>query len=119
MLFYFTGTGNCLYVARQIEENPVSIPQAIRSETLDFSADRIGIVAPVYGHEVPQMVKAFMHRARFHTDYIQLSGFTQGRLRRSLAHITTVLFATSFSCRSLCFALNFSLTSVREAIKMR
>lgn len=72
MLFYFTGTGNCLYVARQIEENPVSIPQAIRSETLDFSADRIGIVAPVYGHEVPQMVKAFMHRARFHTDYFYM-----------------------------------------------
>ena len=55
------------------------------------------------------------HKSR----YIQLSSFTQGRLRRSLAHITTVLFAISFSCRSLCFALNFSLTSVREAIKMR
>ena len=39
---------------------------------------------------------------------------TGGRLRRSLAHITTVLFATSFSCRSLCFALNFpSRASVR------
>lgn len=55
------------------------------------------------------------HKSR----YIQLSGFTQGRLRRSLAHITTVLFAISFSCRFLCFALNFSLTSIREAIKMR
>ena len=65
--------------------------------------------------ETLMSVNPSAHKSR----YIQLSGFTQGRLRRSLAHITTVLFATSFSCRSLCFALNFSLTSVREAIKMR
>lgn len=65
--------------------------------------------------ETLMSVNPSAHKSR----YIQLSSFTQGRLRRSLAHITTVLFATSFSCRSLCFALNFSLTSVREAIKMR
>ena len=29
MLFYFTGTGNSLYVARQIEEKPISIPQIL------------------------------------------------------------------------------------------
>ena len=58
-------------------------------------------------------VNTSAHKSR----YIQLSGCTQGKAPASLAHITTVLFATSFSCRSLYFALNFSLTSVREAIK--
>jgi hypothetical protein len=29
MVFYFTGTGNSLYVAKQLEKFPVSIPQAI------------------------------------------------------------------------------------------
>ena len=28
MVFYFTGTGNSLYVAKQLEENPISIPLA-------------------------------------------------------------------------------------------
>lgn len=72
MLFYFTGTGNSLYAAKQIEENPVSIPQVMKGEKLDFTADAIGIVAPVYGHEVPEMVREFMHTANFHTDYFYM-----------------------------------------------
>ena len=72
MVFYFTGTGNSLYAAGQLEDNPVSIPQIIHSEKLDFSAESIGIVAPVYGHEVPSMVCAFMKKATFHTDYFYM-----------------------------------------------
>ena len=72
MLFYFTGTGNCLYAAKQIEENPVSIPQVMKGSELDFTADAIGIVSPVYGHEVPNMVREFMHKATFHTNYFYM-----------------------------------------------
>ena len=72
MLFFFTGTGNSLYVAKQIEKQPISIPQVIHEENLDFTAHQIGIVAPVYGHEVPQMVKDFLKRANFHTDYFYM-----------------------------------------------
>lgn len=72
MLFYFTGTGNSLYAAKQIEENPISIPQVMKSGELDFTADAIGIVAPVYGHEVPEMVRTFMHKATFHTNYFYM-----------------------------------------------
>lgn len=72
MVFYFTGTGNSLYIAKQIEKNPVSIPQAIHEERAVYSADSIGIVAPVYGHEVPQMVKDFLKKTAFHTDYFYM-----------------------------------------------
>ena len=72
MIFYFTGTGNSLYIAKQLAECPVSIPQAMKQETLDFTAERIGIVAPVYGHEMPQMVKDFLKKAKFHTDYFYI-----------------------------------------------
>lgn len=72
MVFYFTGTGNSLYIAKQIEKNPISIPQAIHRESQEFSAERIGIVAPVYGHEVPAMVKDFLRKAVFHTDYFYM-----------------------------------------------
>ena len=72
MVFYFTGTGNSLYIARQIEDDPVSIPQVMHNESQEFSADSIGIVAPVYGHEVPQMVKDFMEKAIFHTNYFYM-----------------------------------------------
>lgn len=72
MIFYFTGTGNSLYVARQLSENPISIPQAIHQESLTFTADQIGIVTPVYGHEVPSMVKEFLKKAEFHTNYFYM-----------------------------------------------
>lgn len=70
MIFYFTGTGNSLYVAKKLDENTISIPQIIKEEPLEFSADSIGIVCPVYGHEIPGMVKDFIRRASFKTDYL-------------------------------------------------
>lgn len=72
MVFYFTGTGNSLFIAKQIEEHPISIPQVIHRERQEFFADSIGIVAPVYGHEVPTMVKDFLRKAVFHTDYFYM-----------------------------------------------
>ncbi|HIZ56803.1 MAG TPA: EFR1 family ferrodoxin [Firmicutes bacterium] len=72
MVFYFTGTGNSLYIAKQITENPVSIPQVMQQTHMEFTADSIGIVAPVYGHEVPLMVKDFLKQAVFHTDYFYM-----------------------------------------------
>ena len=49
MVFYFTGTGNSLYVAKQLEAAPISIPQVIQRQSLDFQADAIGVVCPIYG----------------------------------------------------------------------
>ena len=37
MVFYFTGTGNSLYIAKQLAEHPISIPQAMKQDTLDFT----------------------------------------------------------------------------------
>lgn len=70
MIFYFTGTGNSLYVAKELDQNIISIPQIIKEEKPEFSADSIGIVCPVYGHEMPGMVKEFIRRASFETDYL-------------------------------------------------
>ncbi len=72
MVFFFTGTGNSLSIAKQIEKNPISIPQAIHQTPLEFTDDTIGIVAPVYGHEVPAMVKAFLQKGKFHTPYFYM-----------------------------------------------
>ncbi len=72
MVFYFTGTGNSLYVAKQIEEDPISIPQVMRTGNSEFTSESIGIVAPIYGHELPSMVKEFMKKSIFHTDYFYI-----------------------------------------------
>lgn len=72
MIFYFTGTGNCLYVAKKMETHPISIPQIINHPSLNFKDEKIGIVAPIYGHEMPEMVKDFIKKATFETDYFYL-----------------------------------------------
>ena len=70
MVFYFTGTGNSLYVAKRLDEDLRSIPQAIHGEKQVYKAEKIGIVCPVYGHEMPGMVKDFLKKAVFQSEYL-------------------------------------------------
>ena len=73
MFFYFPGAGTSLYAGKQRAGACRSIPRLLRSgRPLDFSAGRIGIVAPIYGHELPGMVKDFLKTARFDTNYFFL-----------------------------------------------
>lgn len=76
MVFYFTATGNCLYVARELaaaegDGEPVSIPQEMhRTGELTYADEAIGIVYPIYGHLMPHTVRQFIERAHFDTPYL-------------------------------------------------
>ena len=72
IILYFTGTGNCLYVARQLADNNteiLSIPQLVKQDRYEFEADEIGIVYPIYGHMPPSMVRNFIKQARLVAPY--------------------------------------------------
>ena len=72
IILYFTATGNCLYVARQLAgENAelLSIPQLVKQGRYAFEADEIGIVYPIYGHMPPNMVREFIKEARLKAAY--------------------------------------------------
>ena len=43
MVFYFTGTGNSLYIAKQIEKDPVSIPEEI-CKTVTYSRGKLEMI---------------------------------------------------------------------------
>ena len=72
MVFYFTATGNSLYVAKELEAAPISIAQAIYDQTKVYRAEQIGIVCPVFGHEMPELVKEFLRDSLFETDYFYI-----------------------------------------------
>lgn len=72
VVFYFTATGNSLYAAKQLEEQPVSIAQAIHDKQPVYQAEKIGIVCPVFGHEVPALVRKFLDRSVFQTPYFYM-----------------------------------------------
>ena len=72
IIFYFTGTGNCLYIARQLAgENAelLSIPQMVKRGKYDFEADEIGLVYPIYGHMPLYMVRQFIQKAKLSAKY--------------------------------------------------
>ena len=65
-IFYFSGTGNCLKIARDLaaelgKTEAISIAKAIKSH-IDTAADRIGFVFPVYALNVPLIVSDFIKR---------------------------------------------------------
>ena len=72
MIFYFTATGNCLYVAKELDGNNISIAQELKKEELDYEDDMIGIVSPIYGGELPLIVREFISKAHFKTSYLYM-----------------------------------------------
>jgi ferredoxin/flavodoxin len=67
-VYYFTGTGNSLAVAKELSEKLraenidavlVPVPSAIRKTAVKPEAEIVGIVFPVYYIDLPNMVKAF------------------------------------------------------------
>ncbi|MBE6887946.1 MAG: 4Fe-4S ferredoxin [Ruminococcaceae bacterium] len=86
MVFYFTATGNSLYVAKNLDKEYISIPQALKNSELSFKAEKIGIVCPVYGHEMPKMVKQFISKAKFETEYLYVV-LTYGGMHGGAAEI--------------------------------
>lgn len=71
MIFYFSATGNCLDIARNLDSNILSIPQELKKEgKLHYKDEAIGIVVPDYASELPQIVRRFLQRTTFETNYL-------------------------------------------------
>ncbi len=68
-IYYFSGTGNSLYVARDIAEKTngklISIPAVMNKQSIKTDANSIGIVFPVYMahlYGIPLIVERFIKK---------------------------------------------------------
>ena len=66
-IFYFSGTGNSLMVARDLAEelgdtSVVSIAGAIKNKEVDISGECIGFVFPLYYQGIPAIVQEFIKK---------------------------------------------------------
>ncbi|MGB4590393.1 MAG: EFR1 family ferrodoxin [Clostridiaceae bacterium] len=68
MIFYFSGTGNSYYAAREISkginEEIIDIAQAMKNKQFDFklrTGEKAGFVFPVYFYGIPTIVAEFIH----------------------------------------------------------
>lgn len=87
MVFCFSATGNSLYVARALDDDVRSIAHELKQGPGVYRADTIGIVTPVYYHELPAPVRAFIREATFECDYFYVVG-TYGCKHGGFAELT-------------------------------
>ncbi|MCL2688176.1 MAG: EFR1 family ferrodoxin [Methanobrevibacter sp.] len=74
MIFYFTGTGNSLYVAKKIQKvdggELVNIGQALNENNFSYTiekGEKVGIVFPVYYWGLPTIVSEFVKKLKLET----------------------------------------------------
>lgn len=78
MIFYFSGTGNTQWVARQLAEATGEklyyIPDELRKGELSYTMatdERLGFCFPTHGWQPPRIVREFIRRAHFEaTTYV-------------------------------------------------
>lgn len=66
-IYYFTGTGNSLSVAKKTAENlacdsVIAIADEIKKDNLSCNSDIIGIVTPLYCSGLPKIVSDFLNK---------------------------------------------------------
>lgn len=74
MILYFSATGNCKYVAtrltRAAQQEMLSIADCIKENRYDFADETISIISPTYDWGLPSIVKEFLEKASFQTEYL-------------------------------------------------
>jgi ferredoxin len=69
-ILYFSATGNCLYVAKRLGGELWSIPQLQKNGVYEITGDAVGIICPVYGFTLPNLVKEYLEKTTIKADYI-------------------------------------------------
>jgi ferredoxin len=74
-VFYFTGTGNCLAVAKQIvkqfnEYELIMINRKLIEEHQVVDTDQCLVIFPAYGYGLPSMVREFFKKIKINSEYL-------------------------------------------------
>jgi len=96
-IYYFSGTGNSLAVSKKLNDilmeksEIISIPNVIQKK-IKIHADIVGIVFPVYFHDIPDIVRRFIKNMEFDSSpYIYAIATMAGELGHSFYTINKLL----------------------------
>lgn len=82
-IFYFTSTGNNLYISKRIGGEIYSIPKLMKEGRYEFEDEKIGIVFPTYYGTVPKIVEEFLNKAKLTSSYF-FAVATYGSISRTV-----------------------------------
>jgi len=88
--FYFTATGNNLYVAKRFGGTNYSIPQLLKENQFEFEDEKIGIIFPIYSGSVPKIVEEFLNKAKLTSKYIFAIGTYGAFSGGAMSHILEI-----------------------------
>jgi ferredoxin len=71
-ILFFSATGNCLYIAKRLGGELLSIPLLKKKGVYEITGDSVGIICPVYGFTLPNLVKAYLEKAVIRAEYVFL-----------------------------------------------
>lgn len=69
-ILYFTGTGNCLSVAKCFDAELLPIPQMIKKNIYKIEDVVVGIVYPVYAISIPDIVREYLSQCKIKANYV-------------------------------------------------
>ena len=69
-ILYFTGSGNCLSVAKRFDAELLSIPLMIKNNIYEIEDDVVGIVYPVYAISIPDIVRKYLSQCKIKANYV-------------------------------------------------
>ena len=69
-ILYFTSTGNCLYVAKKIGGELLSIPQLQKNNIYEINDDVVGIITPIYAWNIPRLVQHYLKNVKINAKYV-------------------------------------------------
>lgn len=96
-IFYFSGTGNSLNVAKDIKSGIqnselISIPKIIDEDKIEFNGEYLGIVCPVYMWGLPLIVDKFIKKLNISKDTYVFAAVTMGgSFGNSLKQVNDIL----------------------------
>ena len=96
-IYYFTGTGNSLFVAEELhkqlpESKLIPIVSLLNLEVIETKSDNVGIVFPLQGPTFPNAVKLFLQKADMKSaDYIFAVATRGGSSCRIMAEMNRIL----------------------------
>ncbi|MCK5128987.1 MAG: EFR1 family ferrodoxin [Clostridiales bacterium] len=68
-IYYFTGTGNSLSIAKKLNDKLdgelVSISKVLNDQKIVIDANEVGFVFPIYAWGIPRIVRDFIKKAQF------------------------------------------------------
>lgn len=81
-IYYFSGTGNSLHVAKELQERIpettlIPIVSLLNKESVNTDGETVGFVFPIHGMTIPIPVKTFLKKLTLQSAYNQLATYLQ------------------------------------------